>query len=136
MAFSDPGKNRKVVNSNTGPEASEVMLSEDCRRGDVLGYDSGWKRALGTAGSVIQGRMVALQDGKSGRSVPVGFCPVISGYEGAAPGEYVYAAEGSDYGKITQTEPSTTGDATTVIGVALSPDTVQFFLNVRPDSIA
>lgn len=134
MAFSDPGKDRKVINSNTGPEAPQVILAEDCRRGDVLGYDSGWKRALATAGSVVQGRFVALQDGFSGRSVPVASSPVISGYAEAVPGGYVYVAEGADYGKITQSEPDTSGDANTIIGIALSTDTVRFFLNARPDS--
>lgn len=134
MAFNDPGKNRKVIASNSGPEAPEVTLAEDCKRGDVLGYDSGWKRALAATGGVIQGRLVALQDGRSGQNVPAAPSPVLSGYSGAVPGGYVYVAEGDDYGRITQTEPDTSGDANTVIGIALAADTVQFFLNARPDS--
>ena len=45
-------------------------------------------------------------------------------------------AEGSDNGQITQTAPSTSGDANTIIGVAHSAATVMFFLNSRADSTA
>ena len=136
MAFSDPGKGRVVLDSGRGTEPEKVTLAEDCKRGDVLGYSSGWKRALATTGSVIQGRLVALADGKSGEEVPVSANPVIGGYSGATPGGYVYVAEGSDNGQITQTAPSTSGDANTIIGIALSATEVMFFLNSRADSTA
>jgi len=136
MAFSDPGTGRVVVDSGRGTEPGKVTLAEDCQRGDVLGYSNGWKRALATAGSVIQGRLVALADGKSGEEVPVSANPVIGGYSGATPGGYVYVAEGANNGQITQTAPSTSGDANTIIGIALSATEVMFFLNSRPDSTA
>lgn len=136
MAFSDPGKGRVVLDSGRGTEPEKVTLAEDCERGDVLGYDSGWKRALATTGSVIQGRLVALAGGKSGEEVPVSANPVIGGYSEATPGGYVYVAEGSDNGQITQTAPSTSGDADTIIGIALSATEVMFFLNSRVDSTA
>ena len=136
MAFADPGKDRKIENSNVGPEAPTVTLAGTVVRGDVLGYDSGWKRALATTGSVVQGRLVALADGVSGDVIPVSHNAVVSGYTGATPGGYVYVAEGSDSGQITQTGPSTTGDADTIIGVALSATKVLFFLNARADSTA
>ena len=136
MAFSDPGKGRVVLDSGRGTEPEKVTLAEDCNRGDVLGYSSGWKRALATTGSVIQGRLVALADGQSGEEVPVSANPVMGGYSGATPGGYVYVAEGSNNGQITQTAPSTSGDANTIIGIALSATTVMFFLNSRADSTA
>ncbi len=136
MAFSDPGKNRIIENSNVGPEAPTVTLAEACVRSDVLGYSSGWKRALATTGSVIQGRVVALQDGASGDVIPVSPNPMVGGYSGATPGGYVYVAEGSSNGQITQTAPSTAGDANTIIGLALSATKVLFFLNARADSTA
>ena len=136
MAFSDPGKGRVVLDSGRGTEPEKVTLAEDCKGGDVLGYSSGWKRALATTGSVIQGRLVALADGESGGEVPVSANPVVGGYSGATPGGYVYVAEGSDNGQITQTAPSTSGDANTIIGVALSASEVMFFLNSRADSTA
>ena len=136
MAFSDPGTRRVILDSGRGTEPEKVTLAEDCKCGDVLGYSSGWKRALATTGSVIQGRLVALVDGESGGEVPVSANPVIGGYSGATPGGYVYVAEGSNNGKITQTAPSTSGDANTISGIALSATEVMFFLNSRPDSTA
>ena len=73
MAFSDPGKGRIVLDSGRGTEPEKVTLAEDCKCGDVLGYSSGWKRALATTGAVIQGRLVALADGENGGEVP-GIC--------------------------------------------------------------
>ena len=136
MAFSDPGTGRVVLDSGRGTEPEKVTLAEDCKCGDVLGYSSGWKRALATTGSVIQGRLVALTDGKSGDEVPVSANPVVGGYSGATPGGYVYVAEGTDDGQITQTAPSTSGDANTITGIALSATEVMFFLNSRADSTA
>ncbi len=136
MAFSDPGKGRVILDSGCGVEPGKVTLAEDCKCGDVLGYSSGWKRALAATGSVIQGRLVALADGKSGGQVPVSAGPVVSGYTGATVGGYVYVDEGSNNGCITQTAPSTGGDASTIIGVALSATEVLFFLNSRADGTA
>lgn len=136
MAFSDPGKGRVVLDSGRGTEPEKVTLAEACKAGDVLGYSSGWKRALATTGSVIQGRLVALRDGASGEEVPASANPVIGGYSGATPGGYVYVAEGANNGQITQTAPSTTGDANTIIGIALSATGVMLFLNGRADSTA
>ena len=136
MAFSDPGKDRKIENSNVGPEAPTVTLAGTVTRGDVLGYSSGWKRAIAATGGVIQGRLVALADGVSGDAIPVSPNPVVSGYSEATPGGYVYVAEGTDNGKITQTAPSDSGDANTIIGIALSATAVMFFLDSRADSTA
>ena len=136
MAFADPGINRKIQNSNVGPEAPTVTLAEACVRGDVLGYSSGWKLALATVGTAIQGRLVALADGAIGDVIPVSPNPVVSGYTGATAGNYVYVAEGSDNGEITETAPSDTGDCNTIIGIALSTTEVLFFLNARVDSLA
>jgi len=133
MAFADPGINRKIENSNVGPEAPTVTLAEACVRGDVLGYSSGWKRALATVGTAIHGRLVALQDGAVGDVIPVSPNPVVSGYTGATPGAYIYVAESTDNGKVTETAPTTQGDVDVIIGVALSATKVLFFLNARVD---
>jgi len=135
LAFADPGKNRKIENSNVGPEAPTVTLAQACTRGDVLGYSSGWKLALATVGTAIQGRLVALQDGAVGGVIAVSPNPVVSGYTGATPGGYVYVAEGTDSGQITQTAPDTQGDCDVIIGIALSATQVLFFLNSRVDHV-
>lgn len=137
MAFSDPGKDRQIINSNVGPEAPTVTLAEACKRGDVLGYSSGWKRALATVGTAIKGLVVALADGAIGDSVPVSQNPVVGGYSGATPGGYVYVAEGTSNGQVTQTAPSTAGDICNRIGIAISATEVAFALGgVIPPSAA
>lgn len=135
MAFSDPAKGRSVIVS-PGPAAAEVTVAEAVKEGDILGYSSGWKRALATVGTAIQGRLVALKDTPSGGQCPVASHCVVSGYSGATPGGYVYVAEGTSNGQVTQTAPSTTSDCNTIIGVALSATEIQFFLNSRADSVA
>ena len=136
MAFADPQLGRNLLDSGRGTEPQTVTLAEACVMGDVLGYSSGWKRALATTGSVIQGRVVALKGGAIGDAIPVSANPVVGGYTGATAGNYVYVAEGTDNGKITETAPSTAGDANTIIGVALTATEVMFFLNSRADSTA
>jgi len=45
-------------------------------------------------------------------------------------------AEGSNNGQVTETAPSTSGDANTIIGIVLAADSILFFLNSRADSVA
>lgn len=113
-----------------------VTVAEAVKEGDVLGYSSGWKRALAATGGVIQGRLVALKDAPADGKCPVARDCVVTGYSGATPGGYVYVDEGSNYGQVTQTVPDTAGDADTIIGMALSDTDIHFFLNARPDSTA
>jgi hypothetical protein len=134
VAFADP-VTRSIVDSGRGTQPAKVTVAEAVTRGDVLGYSAGWKRALATAGSVIQGRLVALESAASGAECPVSANPVVGGYTGATAGNPVYVAEGTDNGKITETIPTTQNDATTVVGIALSATTVLFCLNSRADSV-
>lgn len=131
MAFSDPGTGRIIVASGRSPEPGKVTLAEACKAGDILGYSSGWKRALATVGTAIQGRLVALKDGAIGEEIPVSPDAVIGGYSGATSGNPVYVAEGSDYGKVTDTAPTTSGDCNTIVGYFLSVTTVQFCAMAR-----
>jgi len=135
MPFSDPAKGRQVQWS-PGPAAPSVTLAAACREGDILGYSSGWKPALATVSSVIQGRLVALKGGASGEVIPVSHTAVVKGYSGATPGNPVYVAEGAGNGQVTETAPSTSGDANTIIGIVLAADTILFFLNSRADTTA
>ncbi|OBW61998.1 hypothetical protein [Dehalococcoides mccartyi] len=134
MAFADSGV-RTIVNSGKGSTPPKITLAGACKVGDVLGYSSGWKPALATAGSVIQGRLVALRDGAVGDEIPVSPCPVVDGYTGGTPGNPVYVAEGANSGCITETIPDTASDATTQVGMMLSATQCQFNVGGRADSV-
>ena len=127
MAFSDPGYGRSVICS-PGETAATVTVAEAVKEGDILGYSSGWKRSLATAGSVINPQLVALKDAASGKKCPVATVCVVTGYTGGTPGGLVYCAEGSDYGKVTESAPNTQNDVNTVIGVLLSATDIAFNL--------
>jgi hypothetical protein len=136
MAFADSGASGLILD-NGRPHPGTVTLADCCARGDVLGYSLGWKRALATVGSVIQGRLVALTSGKTGDVIPISANPIVSGrYSGGTAGGLIYVAEGTSNGQVTDTVPSTQNDATTPVGILLSADTVQFFLLSRADSLA
>ena len=85
---------------------------------------------------MIQGRLIALKAGLSGEIIPVSHTAVVKGYSGATPGNPIYVAEGSSNGQVTETAPTTSGDANTIIGIVLEADTILFFLNSRADSTA
>ena len=142
MAFVDPGGAlRSLVSIGRRAETPlKVILAEDCELGDILGYSSGWVRALATVGTAIQGRLVALKAGQADEAIEVSemceveYNPAVG--EELTPGGYVYVAEAALNGEITQTAPSDTGDCDTIIGIALSHTRVLFFLNSRVDSLS
>lgn len=137
MAFADPGGGRIIKSKGGNSDAlGAVTLAEACSVGDVLGYSSGWKLALATVGTAIQGRFVALAAGAIGDVVPVATDCIINGYTGGTPGNYVYVAESTDSGEITETAPTTTGDCNVIIGIVMDANTVRFFINSRVDSLA
>ena len=131
MAFSDPGKGRIT---EQGEGLVKVTLAEACKAGDILGYSSGWKRALATVGTAIQGRLVAGEDGASGDVITAYRRAVVSGYSGGTAGNPVYVAEGTDNGKITETKPTTSGDCNTIIGYMVSATVAALEPGSRADS--
>jgi hypothetical protein len=133
MAFSDPGKGRII---EQGEGLVKITLAEACKAGDVLGYSSGWKRALATVGTAIQGRLVAGEEGASGDVITAYRRAVVSGYSGGTAGNAVYVAEGTAYGQITETQPSTTGDCDTIIGYVVSAAVAALEPGSRADSTA
>jgi hypothetical protein len=133
MAFSDPGKGRII---EQGEGLIKITLGESCKAGDVLGYSSGWKRALATTGTAIQGRLVAGEDGESGDEITAYRRVVVSGYSGGTAGNPVYTAEGTDYGKITLTKPTTSGDCDTIIGYMASATVAALEPGSRADTTA
>ena len=133
MAFSDPGKGRII---EQGEGVVKITLAEACKAGDILGYSSGWKRALATVGTAIQGRLVAGEDGANGDVITAYRRAVVSGYSGGTAGNAVYVAEGTDYGKITETKPATAGDCDTIIGYVVSATAAALEPGSRVDSTA
>ncbi len=108
-----------------------LKAAENCRAGDLLGYSSGWLRALATAGTVIAGQLVALEDGIGGEVIEAAQLVVLGGFTGGTPGGSVYSAEGTDDGEYTETEPSTQFDIKTVIGRVLSATQILVMPSVR-----
>jgi len=133
MAFSDPGTGRII---EQGEGLVKITLSEACKAGDILGYSSGWKRALATVGTAIQGRLVAGEDGASGDVITAYRRAVVGDYSGGTAGNAVYVAEGTDYGKITETKPTTSGDCDTIIGYMVSATVAALEPGSRADSTA
>ena len=131
MAFADPGTGRIV---EQGEGLVRITLAEAVKTGDILGYSSGWKRALATVGTAIQGRLVAGEDGASGDVITAYRRAVVSGYSGGTDGNAVYVAEGTDYGQITETAPITSGDVNTVIGYLASATVAALEPGSRTDS--
>ena len=131
MALTDPGKGRII---EQGEGLVKITLAEACQAGDVLGYSSGWKRALATVGTAIQGRLVAGEDGASGDEITAYRRAVVGDYSGGTAGNAVYVAEGTDYGKVTETKPTTSSDCDTVIGYMVSATVAALEPGSRADS--
>ena len=133
MAFSDPGTGRII---EQGEGLVKITLAEASKAGDILGYSSGWKRAMATVGTAIQGRLVAGEDGAGGDVVTAYRRAVVSGYSGGTAGNPVYVAEGTGYGEITETKPTTVGDCDTIIGYMVSAAAAALEPGSRADSTA
>ena len=107
--------------------AAPILLSGTVTEGDCLGYSGGWERALATVGSVVQMKCVAGEDGVSEQTITAyfGFC-ILGGerFSGATTDGAIYVAEGTSNGMYTDTLPSTVGDATGQIGIALDATTL------------
>jgi hypothetical protein len=115
-----------------------VTLADNCLKGDLLGYSSGWKRALATVGSVVQSKCVALMDGLSGDKIAVCFDTVRLGgrLSGMTIGNPIYCAEGTAKGQYTETAPSTSGDVNKIVGYSIAVDEAIICPMSRPDTVA
>ena len=138
MAFADAGV-ADVTITNIPNYRIRVTISDTVHRGDPIGQDANgaWKRALATTGSVVQARLVALQGGDSGEVIEaVRSCRLSGGrITGATQGNAIYIAEGATAGLYTETKPTTSGDADTVIGEAVDATTLDIACQSNPDSL-
>lgn len=135
MAFADGQTAATII---FGDEPAEILLVGTVVKGDILGKSSGWKRALATTGSVVQGRCIAADGGDSGDKIMAYFGRVLmtGRFTGGTGDASVYVAEGSDNGKFTETAPSTTGDADKKVGIVVDAVTILAFPNRDDDSVA
>lgn len=132
MAFADSGDRNVTAIGMKFP----ITLAGTVKAGDLIGYSSGWKRALATAGTAIDARFVALQSGVSGDVIEVAPAAVVDGMTGATPGNPIYSAEGSSNGEYTETAPTTSNDINTILGYAISATEIYVNPTMRADSTA
>jgi len=97
-----------------------ITLADTVEVGDLLGYSSGWIRALATTGSTVDARLVAGQAGVSSDIIIAYPIAVIGGLTAMTAGGSVYVAEAALKGESTQTAPTDSGDINAPIGIALS----------------
>lgn len=123
MALTDAQTEGRIL-EGIGPTKVTVKASTTIKTGDIIGYSSGWMRALATVSSVVQGLLVAGEDGAGGDEITAFAAALVDGrYSGGTPGARAYVAETTLAGKITETAPSTTNDANTDIGFCVAADT-------------
>jgi hypothetical protein len=128
MALTDAGSGAKILG---GTIPIEITLAADVTCGDLLGYSTGWVKALATTGTAIQAVAVAGADGLNGKRITAFFGDVhIKGrFSGNTIGGAVYGAEGTSNGHYTQTKPTTGGDCNTKLGIAVADDEVILRMN-------
>jgi hypothetical protein len=76
-------------------------------------------------------------DGRSGEKIVACFGRVRLGgrLSGMTVGNPLYVAEGIDSGQYTETAPSTSGDATKVVGYSISATEAVIDMNANLDSV-
>ena len=118
-------------------ESFRVLLAGTVVKGDLMGFATGWKRALATTGTAIQGKYIAGEDGVSGDTITVYSEAVLSGrITGATPGGAVYGAEGAANGQYTESAPATGGDCNKIVGTILSATRIHLFPCARAETVA
>ena len=133
MPLTEPTTGRTI---DYASQPVKITLAEACKKGDILGYATGWKRALATVGTAIQGKLIAGEAGAIGDVITAYVSAQISGFTGATPGGSVYVAEGTANGQYTESAPATTGDCNTIIGLILSATEILVFAGNRAESLS
>jgi len=135
MALTEASPRNRTVRA-IGPKF-KVALSGTVIAGDLIGYATGWKRALATVATAIQGKLIALQGGVSGDEIEVCREAIIGGFTAGTVGGLVYNEEGAGVGGgYTETAPATTGDVNTILGYILSATEIYVAPSVRAGSLA
>jgi hypothetical protein len=133
MALTEASPRKRTVTA-IGPKFP-ITLSGTVIAGDLIGYSSGWKRALATTGTAIVTRFVALEGGVSGDVIEVASVAVVGGFTGGTLGGAVYNEEGAGVGGgYTESAPVTGGDVNVILGYIISATEVHLLLGARVDS--
>ena len=135
MSFVDSQSGALIV---FGENPTPVVLVGACSRGDLIGFGSGWKRALADADNLVQARCVAAEDGVDGQAIIAYFgTTVIDGdrFSGGEVGEPVYVSA-TDPGQYTLTEPEGEGQGNKIIGYMITKTRAAVTPNAAPDSTA
>lgn len=135
MALSDAQSGAIIYH---GESPAPVKLSGTVTKGDALGYSDGWKRALATAGSVVQMRCVAGEDGVADQVITAyfGLCEMGGRFSGGTEGNPIYVAEGTDSGEYIDVAPSTSNDANKIVGYTMTATRITIHPNMNDDSVA
>lgn len=140
MAFEDA---QSGTNIYSGESPAPIKLAGAVSKGDPVGWATiagGWQRADASTDAdtsvPIHARCIASEDGVVDQVITAYFGEVSIGgrISGATVGGAVYASE--TVGQYTQTAPSDTGDADTVIGYAMAPDRITVFCSMNKESEA
>lgn len=106
-----------------------MKAANSVKRGDLLGYDSGWVKADADTASNIYAQGVALADGDGGEKIKMAKKCTL--YDEDA----IYTADTAQYlsgtaGAITETRPATDNDMIQVVGRSL--DTKRVRIGIKP----
>jgi hypothetical protein len=95
--------------------------------GDLIGYSSGWVKALATVSSIVNAELIVGQKGVSGDVITCFRRAVLWDRDApyTAGSKYWLGETGNgELGGITATKPSTTGDREQCVGIAVSTERV------------
>jgi len=120
-----------------GESPAPVKLAGTVSKGDALGYSDGWKRALATAGSVVQMRCVASEAGVADQVITAYFGLVEIGgrLSGGTEGNAIYVAEGTDNGEYIDALPADAGDSNKIVGYTMTALRITVHPNMNVDSL-
>jgi hypothetical protein len=137
MALADTQADAVIREASIPVKVTAKASTGTVAKGDLIGYSSGWLRALATVGSVVQAEAVAGEDALPGEEYTAFFGPVyVDGrITGGTPGSTLFGAEGADSGKVTETEPTTTNDANKRVGMVISATSYLLHPQANPTSL-
>ena len=95
--------------------------------GDLLGYSSGWVKALATVTTIVSAELIVGQKGVSGDVITCWRRAVLWDRDApyTAGAKYWLGETGNgEAGGITATKPTTTGDREQCVGIAVSTERV------------